>query len=1672
MANPGINIAANVTLNPQSVNAAARQMQLALGRITGSASEFQKSLDASTARVFAFGATTTIINGIVQSFKALAASTINVEKRLIEIQSILGDSETSFNQFRETIFSVAQNTGQAFDTVADAAAELARQGLSAEETAKRLEAALVLTRISGLDSVKSVKALTAAINGFTSAGLSASQITNKLVAVDTAFAVSAQDLAEAFSRAGSTAEDAGVSFDELLGIITAVEQTTARGGAVIGNALKSIFTRLGRGDTINELQALGVAIDESQNGIQKLQALSDALQKTSDPVIANQIKELAGGVYQINIVSAALKDLGKETSIFSQAAKTSGSAMNEAYDKNAKLNESISAQINTLIVGLTNLAEKIGQLTFAPLLKNLISLTTSFSEYLNKALDPEVGNKFIQGLFKTIGAFLAGPGLIIFTMGFAKIFGMVVKFAREGFKSIMEIGTQTEKIKQIEGGLVQLLSRDEQLRRTIASTTATQAQKEQAVIQAIQRENQLLVQQEALLRSISQAAMSRGIGGYDPSRGFTGKGGKRFASGYMPNVSPQDAMMESVGAKQHGYTAGKIKSGRIYDGMGSSFVGIWNGAEKRTDFINGAGKKATMIEPPNGFARGFIPNFAKGAFQIKTIKKGYLRETIGIDPATGAVYNKAQMAQRTNPANTEYKAYKQKQEALLARRKQRGKEISKEQKDLRTFTYEELSNRMEAPTMILPFTQPDRPTSDQLKLRYQEDTGFIRFNKLGVFGTDTGSVDSVSKELSNRFNEEKVQQAAFDEAKSFASQIYKALNLSGKPSGLSEVKTAGFTGAINSAMGALFDAAVSQALNLSSVNTSESGNFDIRNPQGYQTKALRSLFGQGSINSTSLADFKATNSESTRESMMKKIVKEYGLQGKFNAKMEALDKAQGEGTISSKRRKASGYIPNFTSMNKGVPVSQIRAHFDSMGNPIAVTNTRDEPNGLKDAIGREKKGIGMYSQGFVPNYAVGAVANAGKLAGKLAPTISKLGVFGKKAQNTSKALDRMSKGANKTAKETTMASGTIKAFGAMAIMQATQDLTTAKETDSEATKFAKSMGEYAAMGSTFGVVGAAGGAAAGAVMYDVNLAMETAALNKENARKQEEVAQLEQSTFAAMDKQQELFKNFGYDSKKMGGANKVYKSLSEAGVDKGLLEQVKTTRKAAMSAQSEPDRQRLLKQFDELLNKALKQAGPEDKAARERKKINTEEIKQARDTAKKKAVEVAKAQERVSIMQGLEVSRFAPMGEQTKGLLSSQETILKTKEAQTAFQGLFSSVGAQKGLDLSKKSTYVDTAKGYELTMGEVIKSGRLQKDIGTTFATQGPEAAAKQLDQFLTKDDQGNLTQAAQEFKKSVLESAANFQSATVSSYTQLTNDITTLSDKIKETQKTIDATNKALKQNSVEIANSIGGKLQEKYETGPVDVVGLTQKLMQVEEMRKSGDVAGAAEALANLTPEMEGAKQLLGKDRYAEMMNRAGITSEKSAQMDRAATLQMSQQSVADVFGGTMPQHIQEAFTKAMNSASQDDYAKNMKNVSGLVGQEVRRRNPYGENAELEQKGQAAMTALQVLRGPQEGMFEERRGLIKTRGEAEIQKREDEIALEEKKGQQAKMKEDMPEMETVMTEIDTFAKALKDASSNVESFVKFTDSFSNLDSTTTEAMNKLVKEIQAIRNKLPKD
>jgi TP901 family phage tail tape measure protein len=590
----------------------------ALGRITGKVSEFNKSLEASNARVIAFGASAGAIFAVERALSSLISSTIEVEKKLTDINVLLNASSSELQKFGSSLFSIARNTAQSFSTVADAAAEFARQGLGIEETLKRTNAALILTRLSGLDAVKSVEALTATVNSFSNSALDAVSVVNKLATVDAAFAVSSADLANAISRVGSTAQDAGVSLDELISIVTAAQQTTARGGSVIGNSLKTIFTRLQRGKVQGLLESLGVDTSEGQSAISLLQQLAtvyDDLSASQKSYVAEQV----GGVFQINILKAALGDLGKEYSIYGRALDISLNATDEAIRRNELLNKTVSALSAQAVANLQQAASKIGSIVFEPNAKNLLSGFNDFLENFNNIDTESQGGKFIQGFFKGISNFIAGPGTIIAVAVLTKLFAKLTQFAAGSAKELLGRNEATKQQAALEQSVLSILQKNTEFTSKILTGKLSTVQAEKQLLDYLTAQSNVMREQERLSKVIAgnlgRSGVVVGASGVPTVKTKPSK-----ASGFIPNFASNMAIgqaMENAGAKEHGYKAGKARKTRIYDGAGKSFTSFVNSKEDIVNFRNSAGKRATIVRPPNGFgenteiaAEGFIPNFA------------------------------------------------------------------------------------------------------------------------------------------------------------------------------------------------------------------------------------------------------------------------------------------------------------------------------------------------------------------------------------------------------------------------------------------------------------------------------------------------------------------------------------------------------------------------------------------------------------------------------------------------------------------------------------------------------------------------------------------------------------------------------------------------------------------------------------------------------------------------------------------------------------------------------------------------------------------------------------------------------------------------------------------------------------------------------------------------------
>src|SRR5438034_10255112 len=118
MAEPAINIVVGVQPDYNQIvraaNQAAKAFAQPLGRITSSANEFQKSLEASNARVIAFGASAGAILAVRTAFSKLIDSTIEVERALAEINNLLRLGSRDLVTFAGNLFKVANATGTSF----------------------------------------------------------------------------------------------------------------------------------------------------------------------------------------------------------------------------------------------------------------------------------------------------------------------------------------------------------------------------------------------------------------------------------------------------------------------------------------------------------------------------------------------------------------------------------------------------------------------------------------------------------------------------------------------------------------------------------------------------------------------------------------------------------------------------------------------------------------------------------------------------------------------------------------------------------------------------------------------------------------------------------------------------------------------------------------------------------------------------------------------------------------------------------------------------------------------------------------------------------------------------------------------------------------------------------------------------------------------------------------------------------------------------------------------------------------------------------------------------------------------------------------------------------------------------------------------------------------------
>lgn len=195
------------------------------------------------------------INLIKAGFASLNETLVNTEKRVIAIRRVLNEDISSEN-ISNDLYNLAIEYGQTFDNVADIAENFAKTGMDWTESIQAAEAALLALNVAELDSEDASEGLIAIMVQFGKEASELTDIIDKLNKTADRFPVSTEEILLALEKTGSYANQAKMSLEETVAVITALSSATNASGQQLGTAIKSLLAYTTRSASLDTYAAL------------------------------------------------------------------------------------------------------------------------------------------------------------------------------------------------------------------------------------------------------------------------------------------------------------------------------------------------------------------------------------------------------------------------------------------------------------------------------------------------------------------------------------------------------------------------------------------------------------------------------------------------------------------------------------------------------------------------------------------------------------------------------------------------------------------------------------------------------------------------------------------------------------------------------------------------------------------------------------------------------------------------------------------------------------------------------------------------------------------------------------------------------------------------------------------------------------------------------------------------------------------------------------------------------------------------------------------------------------------------------------------------------------------------------------------------------------------------
>lgn len=298
----------------------------------------------------AFAAIGKGISGAVESqrtFKILEA----IYRGTAEESKLLAD---------QTLILAAAN-GRSVDEAAQAAVAWSRMGLTRQQILVGMEASLRAANVAEISAAEATAYLTANYKAFGQTIADIPATLDYINALSNKNAVAPKEIFEGLSRSAVIAKEAGITFQELATIIATVSAETQRPGAEIGNAVKSLSTRLRRPATTKKLkEEFGYDVTTASGDAKKMTTVLGelaAIYPTLNRMEKGRLEDMVAGAHQGNRFASIMNNWTEILGAQADAGLESNSAMKE----NAKILDSVASKLEQLNTSWVRLFHTLGE---------------------------------------------------------------------------------------------------------------------------------------------------------------------------------------------------------------------------------------------------------------------------------------------------------------------------------------------------------------------------------------------------------------------------------------------------------------------------------------------------------------------------------------------------------------------------------------------------------------------------------------------------------------------------------------------------------------------------------------------------------------------------------------------------------------------------------------------------------------------------------------------------------------------------------------------------------------------------------------------------------------------------------------------------------------------------------------------------------------------------------------------------------------------------------------------------------------------------------------------------------------------------------------------------------------------------------------------------------------